>query len=95
MAVSLLNLRQDAGFLATTAGSLPFVAAHPDVFLDLPLPFDSLHITVDKIVTVLFLRNFIDTMCFFAVPCQGCHDSTHALHHEAILRGIRMLLRPH
>ena len=36
-AVSLLNLRQDAGFLATTAGSLPFVATHPDVFLDLPL----------------------------------------------------------
>jgi len=57
-AVSLLNLRQDAGFLATTAGSLPFVATHPDVFLDLPLTFDSLHKTVDQIVTVPFLRNF-------------------------------------
>jgi hypothetical protein len=30
--VSLLNLRQDAGFLATTAGSLPFVMTYPDVF---------------------------------------------------------------
>lgn len=32
---------------------------HPDVFLDLPLTFDSLHKTVDQIVTVPFLRNFI------------------------------------
>ena len=64
-AVSLLNLRQDAGFLATTAGSLPYVATHPDVFADLPLTFDSLHKTVDQIVTVPFLRNFIDTMCIF------------------------------
>lgn len=72
LAVSLLNLRQDAGFLATTAGSLPFVATHPDVFLDLPLTFDSLHKTVDKIVTVPFLRNFIDTMCIFCgFPAKG------------------------
>lgn len=71
-AVSLLNLRQDAGFLATTAGSLPFVLTHPDVFLDLPLTFDSLHKTVDKIVTVPFLRNFIDTMCIFCgFPAKG------------------------
>jgi phytoene dehydrogenase-like protein len=71
-AVSLLNLRQDAGFLATTAGSLPFVATHPDVFLDLSLTFDSLHKTVDKIVTVPFLRNFIDTMCIFCgFPAKG------------------------
>ncbi|GKY94206.1 hypothetical protein MPSEU_000386600 [Mayamaea pseudoterrestris] len=71
-AVSLLNLRQDAGFLATTAGSLPFVMTHPDVFLDLPLTFDSLHKTVDKIVTVPFLRNFIDTMCIFCgFPAKG------------------------
>jgi phytoene dehydrogenase-like protein len=71
-AVSLLNLRQDAGFLATTAGSLPFVATHPDVFLDLPLTFDSLHKTVDPIVTVPFLRNFIDTMCIFCgFPAKG------------------------
>jgi phytoene dehydrogenase-like protein len=65
-------LRQDAGFLATTAGSLPFVATHPDVFLDLSLTFDSLHKTVDKIVTVPFLRNFIDTMCIFCgFPAKG------------------------
>jgi phytoene dehydrogenase-like protein len=71
-AVSLLNLRQDAGFLATTAGSLPFVATHPDVFLDLSLTFDSLHKTVDGIVTVPFLRNFIDTMCIFCgFPAKG------------------------
>lgn len=71
-AVSLLNLRQDAGFLATTAGSLPFVMTHPDVFLDLPLTFDSLHKTVDQIVTVPFLRNFIDTMCIFCgFPAKG------------------------
>lgn len=71
-AVSLLNLRQDAGFLATTAGSLPFVLTHPDVFLDLPLTFDSLHKTVDEIVTVPFLRNFIDTMCIFCgFPAKG------------------------
>ena len=71
-AVSLLNLRQDAGFLATTAGSLPFVATHPDVFLDLSLTFDSLHKTVDEIVTVPFLRNFIDTMCIFCgFPAKG------------------------
>jgi phytoene dehydrogenase-like protein len=71
-AVSLLNLRQDAGFLATTAGSLPYVLTHPDVFLDLPLTFDSLHKTVDQIVTVPFLRNFIDTMCIFCgFPAKG------------------------
>merc|ERR1719162_2202467 len=71
-AVSLLNLRQDPGFLATTAGSLPFVATHPDVFLDLPLTFDSLHKTVDKIVTDPFLLNFIDTMCIFCgFPAKG------------------------
>lgn len=64
-AVSLLNLRQDAGFLATTAGSLPYVVTHPDVFLDLPLTFDSLHKTVDQLVTVPFLRGFIDTLCIF------------------------------
>ena len=70
--MSLLNLRQDAGFLATTAGSLPFVLTHPDVFLDLPLTFDSLHKTVDQIVTVPFLRNFIDTMCIFCgFPAKG------------------------
>ena len=63
--MSILNLRQDAGFLTTTAGSLPFVLTHPDVFLDLPLTFDSLHKTVDEIVTVPFVRNFIDTMCIF------------------------------
>jgi len=71
-AVSLLNLRQDPGFLATTAGSLPFVLTHPDVFLDLSLTFDSLHKTVDQIVTDPFLRNFIDTMCIFCgFPAKG------------------------
>lgn len=71
-AVSLLNLRQDNGFLATTAGSLPFVLTHPDVFLDLNLTFDSLHKTVDQIVTDPFLRNFIDTMCIFCgFPAKG------------------------
>jgi len=71
-AVSLLNLRQDSGFLATTAGSLPFVLTHPDVFLDLSLTFDSLHKTVDKIVTDPFLLNFIDTMCIFCgFPAKG------------------------
>jgi len=71
-AVSLLNLRQDAGFLATTAGSTPYVFTHPDVFADLPLTFDSLHKTVDKIVTEPFLRNFIDTMCIFCgFPAKG------------------------
>ena len=71
-AVSLLNLRQDVGFFATTAGSLPYVATHPDVFADLPLMFDSLHKTVDQIVTVPFLRNFIDTMCIFCgFPAKG------------------------
>ena len=71
-AVSLLNLRQDTGFLATTAGSLPFVLTHPDVFLDLNLTFDSLHKTVDQIVTDPFLRNFIDTMCIFCgFPAKG------------------------
>jgi phytoene dehydrogenase-like protein len=45
---------------------------HPDVFLDLPLTFDSLHKTVDEIVTVPFLRNFIDTMCIFCgFPAKG------------------------
>jgi phytoene dehydrogenase-like protein len=71
-AVSLLNLRQDNGFLATTAGSLPFVLTHPDVFLDLNLTFDSLHKTVDQIVTDPFLLNFIDTMCIFCgFPAKG------------------------
>jgi len=71
-AVSLLNLRQDAGFLATTAGSLPYVAAHPDIFGDLGMLFDSLHKVVDEHVTVPFLRNFIDTMCIFCgFPAKG------------------------
>ena len=71
-AVALLNLRQDAGFLATTAGSLPFVVSHPDVFGDLSLTFDDLSKTVDEFVTVPFLRNFIDTMCIFCgFPAKG------------------------
>ena len=71
-AVALLNLRQDAGFLATTAGSLPFVLTHPNVFGDLPLTFDDLSKTVDQFVTVPFLRNFIDTMCIFCgFPAKG------------------------
>ncbi|KAL7531853.1 hypothetical protein ACHAXR_006044 [Thalassiosira sp. AJA248-18] len=71
-AVALLNLRQDAGFLATTAGSLPFVLTHPDVFGDLSLTFDDLSKTVDQYVTVPFLRNFIDTMCIFCgFPAKG------------------------
>ena len=72
LAVSLLNLRQDAGFLATTAGATPYALTHPDVFLDLPLTFDSLHKTVDEIVTDKWLRNFIDTMCIFCgFPAKG------------------------
>jgi len=72
MAVSLLNLRQDPGFLATTAGSLPYVATHPDIFGDLDMLFDSLHKVVDEYVTVPFLRNFIDTMCIFCgFPAKG------------------------
>jgi hypothetical protein len=71
-AVSLLNLRQDAGFLATTAGSLPYVASHPDIFGDLGMLFDSLHKVVDEYVTVPFLRNFVDTMCIFCgFPAKG------------------------
>jgi len=71
-AVALLNLRQDAGFLATTAGSLPFVLQNPDVFGDLSLTFDDLSKTVDEFVTVPFLRNFIDTMCIFCgFPAKG------------------------
>ncbi|KAL3802641.1 hypothetical protein HJC23_011965 [Cyclotella cryptica] len=71
-AVALLNLRQDMGFLATTAGSLPFVLSHPDVFADLSLTFDDLSKTVDEFVTVPFLRNFIDTMCIFCgFPAKG------------------------
>ena len=71
-AVALLNLRQDPGFLATTAGSLPFVLSHPDVFADLSLTFDDLSKTVDEFVTVPFLRNFIDTMCIFCgFPAKG------------------------
>mmetsp|Transcript_18566 Transcript_18566/g.38493 ORF Transcript_18566/g.38493 Transcript_18566/m.38493 type:complete len:707 (-) Transcript_18566:44-2164(-) len=71
-AVALLNLRQDAGFLATTAGSLPFVLQNPDVFADLSLTFDDLSKTVDEFVTVPFLRNFIDTMCIFCgFPAKG------------------------
>ena len=72
MAVSLLNLRQDAGMLATTAGATPYVLKHPDIFADLPLTFDSLHKTVDEIITVPFLRNYIDTMCIFCgFPAKG------------------------
>ena len=42
------------------------------MFTDLPLTFDSLHKTVDKIVTDPFLRNFIDTMCIFCgFPAKG------------------------
>jgi phytoene dehydrogenase-like protein len=42
------------------------------VFLDLSLTFDSLHKTVDQIVTDPFLRNFIDTMCIFCgFPAKG------------------------
>jgi hypothetical protein len=71
-AVSLLNLRQDTGFLSTTAGALPFVATHPDVFLDLPLTFDDLSKTVDEIGTVPFVRNFIDCMCISCgFPAKG------------------------
>jgi len=71
-AVSLMNLRQDAGFLATTAGGAPFVFTHPWVLPDLPLVFESLHETVDKIVTEPFLRNWIDTMCIFCgFPAKG------------------------
>jgi phytoene dehydrogenase-like protein len=71
-AVALLNLRQDVGFLSTTAGALPFVATNPDVFLDLPLTFDDLSKTVDQIVTVPFVRNFIDSMCIFCgFPAKG------------------------
>ncbi|KAL9185055.1 hypothetical protein ACHAXT_002832 [Thalassiosira profunda] len=71
-AVALLNLRQDPGFLATTAGSLPFVLQNPDVFGDLSLTFDDLSKTVDEFVTVPFLRNFIDTMCIFCgFPAKG------------------------
>lgn len=45
---------------------------HPDVFLDLNLTFDSLHKTVDQIVTDPFLLNFIDTMCIFCgFPAKG------------------------
>ena len=36
--------------LATTAGATPYVLTHPDVFLDLPLTFDSLHKTVDQVI---------------------------------------------
>jgi hypothetical protein len=42
----------------------------------LPLTFDSLHKTVDQIVTVPFLRNFIDTMCIFC----GVRDNSDGLH---------------
>ena len=45
---------------------------NPDIFLDLPLTFDSLHKTVDEIITVPFLRNYIDTMCIFCgFPAKG------------------------
>ena len=55
--------------------SLPFVITHPDVFADLPLTFDSLHKTVDALVTEPFLRNFIDTMCIFCgFPAKGAFD---------------------
>ena len=71
-AVSLINLRQDAGFLATTAGGAPFVMSRPWVLPDLPLVFKSLHETVDEIVTEPFLRNWIDTMCIFCgFPAKG------------------------
>mmetsp|Transcript_42090 Transcript_42090/g.139887 ORF Transcript_42090/g.139887 Transcript_42090/m.139887 type:complete len:104 (+) Transcript_42090:676-987(+) len=43
-AVSLVNLRQDAGMLATTAGATPYVLSHPDVLFtlrrSLPRPED-------------------------------------------------------
>ena len=71
-AVSLMNLRQDAGFLATTAGGAPFVLSRPQVLPDLPLVFKSLHETVDEFVTEPFLRNWIDTMCIFCgFPAKG------------------------
>jgi phytoene dehydrogenase-like protein len=71
-AVSLVNLRQDAGFLATTAGGANFVASHPWVLPDLPLVFKSLHELADDIVTEPFLRNWIDTMCIFCgFPAKG------------------------
>jgi phytoene dehydrogenase-like protein len=71
-AVSLMNLRQDAGFAATTAGGAPFVMSRPWVLPDLPLVFKSLHETVDQIVTEPFLRNWIDTMCIFCgFPAKG------------------------
>lgn len=63
---------QDAGFLATTAGGAPFVMSKPWVLPDLPLVFQSLHETVDQIVTEPFLRNWIDTMCIFCgFPAKG------------------------
>ena len=72
MAVSLVNLRQDFGMLATTAGATPYVLQNPDVFLDLPLTFDSLHKTVDELITTPFLKNYIDTMCIFCgFPAKG------------------------
>lgn len=96
-AVALLNLRQDAGFLATTAGSLPFVLTHPDVFTDLPLTFDDLSKTTEEYITVPFLKNFIDTMCIFCgFPAKGAMTA-HLLylHPRAILRGDCRILRPH
>ena len=57
-AVSLMNLRQDAGFLATTAGGAPFVMTHPWVLPDLPLVFESLHETVDKAITLTLTFTF-------------------------------------
>jgi hypothetical protein len=77
MAVSLVNLRQDAGMIATTAGATPYVLQHPDIFADLPLTFDSLHKTVDQIITVPFLRNYIDTMCIFC-GMRHARRTTHA-----------------
>ncbi|KAJ1616070.1 hypothetical protein T492DRAFT_851094 [Pavlovales sp. CCMP2436] len=69
-AVSLLNLRQDAGFLATTAGSFPYVVTHPDIMGDLTMLFDSLHKVVDDPdvmgdLTMLFdsLHKVVDEMC--------------------------------
>ena len=46
--------------------------SRPWVLPDLPLVFESLHETVDEIVTEPFLRNWIDTMCIFCgFPAKG------------------------
>ena len=66
----LINLRQDAGFLATTAGA-PFVMSRPWVLPDLRSSSVAPR-AVDEIVTEPFLRNYIDTMCIFCgFPAKG------------------------